>query len=94
MSIKLEFQCPVCGGAEIESLAMGGHSYTNVYIYEDPADDQYGEPIVTDAEFICFQCKQCGWEIPISDYGASAGTEEDALRAWLQEQPINKMEDI
>ena len=94
MSRKLEFVCPVCGGDRIEQVLTGGVSFTEVSLYEDPSDDVYGEPIISRADFSCFQCVKCGWGIPITDYGASADTEEDALRRWLQEQPINKMEDI
>lgn len=94
MSRKLEFKCPKCGGDRIEQVLTGGVSFTEVSMYEDPSDDVYGEPVISRADFSCFQCVMCGWAIPITDYGASADTEEDALRRWLQEQPINMLENI
>lgn len=94
MSRKLEFVCPVCGSNRIEQVLTGGIVFTEVSLYEDPSDDVYGEPVVSSADFSCFQCVGCGWEIPITDHGATEDTDEDALRRWLQEQPINMLEDL
>lgn len=94
MSRKLEFACPKCGGNRIEQVFTDAVAFSDVTLYEDSEDDVYGEITIEGEEFRFFQCAKCGWSIPITDYGASADTEIDALRRWLQEQPINMLENI
>lgn len=94
MSRKLEFVCPKCRGSRIEQVLTGGIVHTEVFLYDDPSYDVYGEPVVSLADFSCFQCVNCGWRIPITDHGATEDTDDDALRKWLQEQPINMLEEL
>ena len=80
----MKFICPNCKGMEIE-VVMTDCVVSETIKYNDIGGAEYGTPEIHDSVNSHYQCKTCGWKIPVEAHPV----DDDALLEWLSKQPQN-----
>ena len=81
----MKFICPKCKkNTEIE-VGMTDCIVTETIEYNDNGEPEYGTPEIHESVNSHYQCKNCGWKLPIEPNQV----DDDVLLEWLREQPQN-----
>lgn len=81
----MKFICPKCNKeAEIEVI-MIDCSVTETVKFDVDGDPEYGTPKIHESLNSHYQCKDCGWKLPVEPNRV----DDDALLEWLRDRSQN-----
>lgn len=85
----LKFKCSKCAHKTIEAVVENAVVYSTITV-EANGNYDYGHPVITNSDFMGFQCTNCG--TPIVDGDGHSIMSEQELAEWLLKQPYNKVQ--
>ena len=81
----MKFICPKCNKETQIEVVMINCTVTETIVYNDNGELEYGTPEIHESLHYHYQCKNCGWKLPVE----ANQVDDDVLLEWLKEQPQN-----
>ncbi len=81
----MKFICPNCSKETEIEVVMIDCTVTETIKYNNNGELEYGIPEIHESLNAHYQCKKCGWKLPVEPNPV----DDDALLEWLREQPQN-----
>jgi len=78
----LQFNCPQCGGQQLEEVVHGASVYTPLLCIEEKGTHEYDKPVIEEGSVAHYRCMDCGYMLKDST-GALIVT-DTAMKAWVK----------
>ena len=81
----MKFICPKCNKETEIEVCMTDCIVSETVKFDVDGDPEYGTPKIHESLNSHYQCKDCGWKLPVEPNRV----DDDALLEWLCDQPQN-----
>ena len=81
----MKFICPKCNKETEIEVCMTDCIVSETIKFDVDGDPEYGTPKIHESLNSHYQCKDCGWKLPVEPNRV----DDDALLEWLCDQPQN-----